>query len=48
LIIIYKPLKEISYVGSHNMVICSEHLSIVKCHIRGKSLRTIEVRLNRI
>ena len=48
LIIIYKPLKEISGVGSHNIVICSEHLSVVKCHIHGKSLRPIEVRLIRI
>lgn len=47
-IIIYKPLKEISGVGSHNIVICSKHLSVVKCHIRGKSLRPIEVRLIRI
>jgi len=48
LIIIYKPFKETSDVGSHNTVICSEQLSVVKCHIRGKSLRPIEVRLNRI
>jgi len=37
LIVIYKPLKEVSDVGSHNIVISSEHLSVVKCHTRGKS-----------
>ena len=45
LIIIYKPLNDISDVESHNIVICSEDLSVVICLIRGKSLRPIEVRL---
>jgi hypothetical protein len=44
----WRYCSEISDVGSNNIVICSEHLSIVKCHIHDKSLKHIKVRLNRI